>query len=68
MNELNERMIIELKALSKSMKSSALNLNALGEYTENALSKRTMFFHSEELQCAALTLDTWIVGLEEMRE
>ena len=67
MNELNERMILELKSLSQSMKSSALNLNTLGELPENALNKRTLFFHSAELQGAALTLDTWIVGLEEMQ-
>jgi hypothetical protein len=68
MNELNERMILELKALSQSMKSSAMKLNALGELPENAWNKSALFFHSAELQGAALTLDTWIVGLEEMRE
>ena len=67
MNELNERMILELKALSQSMKSSAMKLNTLGEHTDDAWNKNALFFHSSELQGAALTLDTWIVGLEEMQ-
>jgi hypothetical protein len=67
MNELNEQTILELKALSQSMKSSAMKLNALGEHTEDHWNKSALFFHSAELQGAALTLDTWVVGLEEMR-